>query len=284
MKKNNRNKDKQHNRRLGLALLLIVILGPTLVGCGQDGSPLPVAVEEEHQNTDLPAGSENRTETGEAGPTIGSDGLPVESAQDGIIDFDVLKAYNPEIFAWLYVPGTDIDRPILQSGVADDYYISHTADGKTGAAGALYTEMPNLMNMCDFNTIIHGKDDAEGALFYDLYQFEDSDFFAEHDTFYIYLPDNLLTYTIVAAYHDEGSDILRRHDYTTLAGCQDYLTQMYGTRAMGKNLRNGWEGLSPYHFLVTLDGDISADGQSQYVVIGVLAEDAAGTIERVILD
>ena len=48
-------------------------------------------------------------------------------------------------------------------------------------------------------------------------------------------------------------------------------------------MREGWDDLTPYHFLVTLDGSIRED-DTQYVVIGALISDAAGTIDRVILD
>lgn len=211
-------------------------------------------------------------------------GLSNESAEDSHIDFEMLKKENPDIFAWLYVPGTDIDYPILQSPVSDDYYKTHTEDGGEGQAGALYTEMPNMMNMCDFNTIIHGIDTEKDSLFAGLHQFEDPDFFDKNDKFYIYLPDNVLTYEVFAAYYDEGSDILRRYDYTTYEGCMDYLEQVYGMREMGKNLREGWEDLTPYHFLVTLNGSIREEEARQYVVLGVLIEDAAGNIDRVILE
>ena len=105
----------------------------------------------------------------------------------------------------------------------------------------------------------------------------------EHETFYLYLPDNVLTYEIFASYYDEGSDILRRHDYTTFAGCQEYLDEIYGMRSMNRNFREGWEGLTPWHFLVTLNGLIREDG-TQYVVIGALTEDAAGKIDRIIYE
>ncbi len=206
-----------------------------------------------------------------------------ESAQDGTIDFEILQSLNPDIFAWLYVPGTDIDLPILQSGIADDYYATHTPDGETGGGGA-YTEMANLMNMCDFNTVIHGEDHGEGDIFFQLHQFENPDFFNSHDVFYIYLPDNLLTYTIFTAYYDEGSDILRRYDYTTYAGCSDYLEHMYGTRDIGRHFRDGWDELTPYHFLVTLNGTTDSETGTQYVVIGALTGDEAGTIDRKIFD
>lgn len=236
-------------------------------------------------------GGEKAADTGENTETLADgEGSPKEqslilgeSAQDGEIDFSMLQGKNPDIFAWLYVPGTGIDTPVLQSPVSDDYYKSHNAEGKEDDKGAPYTEMPNMMNMCDFNTIIHGKDSTQEKIFYGIHNFENPDFFEENREFYIYLPDNVLTYEVLAAYYDEGSDILRRHDYTTYEGCEDYLDALKESRSMGKNLLEGWEDLTPYHFLVTLDGSLR-DNNTQYVVIGILTGDAAGKIDRTIYD
>lgn len=244
----------------GLAVLL-------LTGCGQATTDMQISESTEEVST----------------PESTEEVSTPESAADGYVDFDVLKQSNPDIFAWLYVPGTDIDIPVLQSNVSDEYYKTHNAEGEEGAEGAVYTEMPNLMNMCDFNTILHGKDIEAEDLFAGLHKFEDKDFFEQNEVFYLYLPDNVLTYEIIAAYYDEGSDILRRYDYTTYDGCQNYLDNLYGYRSINKNMREGWDDLTPYHFLVTLDGSIRED-DTQYVVIGALVSDAAGTIDRVILD
>ena len=132
--------------------------------------------------------------------------------------------------------------------------------------------------------LFRSRDREDGDPFIDLHRLEDPDFFAEHEKFYIYLPDNVLTYEIFAVYNDECSDILRRFDYTTYAGCQAYLEQVYASREMGKQLREGWDDLTPYHFLVTLNGSVREAEEKQFVVIGVLIGDAAGQIDRVILD
>lgn len=281
-----------------LLLLAVIALTATAVtGCGSgpEGTAGMEAGTEMRETSGAGTGSgaEEKSGTAKDTPNDGKDGtegqegksgLVWETAADGHVDFDVLQKENPDIFAWLYVPGTGIDAPILQSPVSDDYYQSHRADGREGTEGALYTEMPNMMDMCDFNTIIHGKDDKDGGLFAGLHKFEDPDFFEENEKFYIYLPDNVLTYEIFAAYYDEESDILRRFDYTTYGGCAAYLEQVYGARDMGKNQREGWDDLTPYHFLVTLDGSIREEEGRQYVVIGALVGDAAGKIDRVIFD
>lgn len=276
MKKQDEGRKK---RRKWILMAAVLVMTGLLSGCGGKDTTAKSGTGDE-------SGAEESASTKreDGGRTGSAAGLTEESAADGHIDFEALQAENPDVFAWLYVPGTDIDDPILQSPVSDDYYKTHTADGSAGNGGALYTEMPNMMDMCDFNTIIHGMDTEQGSLFSDLHLFEDPDFFAEHQSFYIYLPDNVLTYEIFAAFQDEGSDILRRHDYTTYDGCEKHLQQIYGLRDMNKNLREGWEDLTPYHFLVTLNGSRREEQDGQYVVIGVLTGDAAGKIDRVILD
>lgn len=44
------------------------------------------------------------------------------------IDFGKLKELNPDVCAWIKVPGTNIDYPILQSFEKnDDYYLKYTS-------------------------------------------------------------------------------------------------------------------------------------------------------------
>lgn len=253
-------------------LSMLLIMG-ILIGCGSSNTDNREDTTGTEEQT--PAGAseveeENRT------------GLQFETAKDGRIDFTVLQEENPEIWGWLYIPGTDIDRPLLQSATSDTYYQDHMADGQEGETGALYIEIPNQTNLCDFNTVIHGKDQKEGDLFYELHKFEEPDFFNEHEALYIYTPDNVYTYSIYAAYYDEGSDILRRYDYTTYQGCNAYLADYYDRRDMTMNKRDGWEDLTAGHFLLTLDG--TTTGDRQFVVMAGLVNAGVANMDRMIFD
>ncbi len=59
---------------------------------------------------------------------------------------------------------------------------------------------------------------------------------------------------------------------------------MYGARSMTMNLREGWEGITPYHFLLTLTTQREENADRQFVVIAILTEDAAGTIDRIVAE
>lgn len=268
-------------KRKAVFILGALSLAVCAAACGMSDSGEQESVQEAPGVQESAKATE--MEAGNPGQPAEETGVFGESAVDGKIDFAMLQEQNPDIFAWLYIPGTGIDLPVLQSPVSDEYYITHDIYGDENATGAVYTEMPNLMNMCDFNTVIHGDDLREDSPFKELHSFEEADFFTAHETFYLYLPDNVLTYEIFAAYYDESSDILRRYDYTSYAGCEAHLKDVCTGRRMNRNFREGWEGLTPYHFLVTLDGHAREDG-TQYVVVGALIHDEAGKIDRVILD
>lgn len=206
-----------------------------------------------------------------------------QSTYDAKAELASLQKENTDAFGWLEIPGTEISCPVLQSHISDDYYQTHDAAGKEDASGAVYIESANLSTMCDFNTVFHGKGCSDGSgAFACLYEFTDPDFFQAHDKIYLYLEDNILTYEIFAAYQRENTSLLRSYNFTISDGCQQFLNDLYGVRSMGANLREGWENVSPYHFLITLTTPTSEDSDTQWVVVAVLTNDEAGTIQRTI--
>ena len=48
------------------------------------------------------------------------------------VKFEELQAVNPDIYAWITVPGTVIDYPILQHASDNTYYLMHNIDGSYG--------------------------------------------------------------------------------------------------------------------------------------------------------
>lgn len=254
---------------------ILLILG-AFSGCGSsntDNREDTAGTEEqtsESVSESTPEAEENRT------------GLQFETAKDGRIDFTVLQEENPEIWGWLYIPGTDIDRPFLQSATSDTYYQNHMADGQEGEAGAFISRFrirqTSVTSPPGFMERIRRKE----IFSYELHKFEEPDFFNEHEALYIYTLDNVYTYSIYAAYYDEGSDILRRYDYTTYQGCNAYLADYYDRRDMTMNKRDGREDITAGHFLLTLDGITTGD--RQFVVMAGLVNAGVASMDRMIFD
>lgn len=259
-------------------LMLMIFINAAAAGCGsvQDEDKASVEDMGKAKETDAAA----RETIGIAAETAGN-----AQAETSDIDVTALKEENPDIFAWIHIPDTQIDYPVLQSEEADDFYESHNAYGKEDDAGAVYIELANLTSMCDFNTVLHGKTGTnENGLFADLYRFSDPYFFEEHEKVYLYLDGNVLTYEIFAAYERENTSLIRTYDFTYTAGCRQFLDDLYGVREMNKNLREGWDDLTPYHFLITLTTQKEDNAEKQFIVVAALIDDAAGTIDRVVTD
>lgn len=207
-----------------------------------------------------------------------------QTAVGGHIDFDELKEQNPEIFAWVYVPGTGVDLPVLQSSESDTYYENHDWQGNEDEDGSLYTEMANLMNMCDFNTIINGHTTEQGTMLSGLHNFEDEEFFDGNGQVYVYLPDNVLTYQVISCYTEDKRSIIRDYNLVSYKGCEEYIADMQASAEQNGIYRLGWEEITPYYFLISFVTDCLEDDNKQYVVTAVLVNDAAGQIDRIVYE
>ena len=48
------------------------------------------------------------------------------------LDWDALWAENEDIYAWIYIPDTNIDYPVLQHATDNSYYLNYNLDGTKG--------------------------------------------------------------------------------------------------------------------------------------------------------
>ena len=81
-----------------------------------------------------------------------------KSKVDIPIDFAALKEKNPDVYAWISIPGTAIDYPVLQRENDNTYYLDHTIDHEEKTEGAIFTENYNNTDFEDPNTVIYGHD------------------------------------------------------------------------------------------------------------------------------
>lgn len=115
-----------------------------------------------------------------------------------IPDFAALKQINDDIVAYLYLPDSVIDYPVLQHE-ENGYYLDHNLNGSTGYPGCLYIENCNRPDFEDPATVIYGHHLFTGGMFSDLEEFFDPAYLDGHRFYFLYLPDEVRIYEVVLA-------------------------------------------------------------------------------------
>ena len=185
------------------------------------------------------------------------------------IDFVALQKENPDIYAWIRVPGTAVDYPVVQSSTDNQYYLDHTVSGEKKAEGAIFTENYNGKDFEDPNTVIYGHDMKNGSMFQSLHQFMDRSFFDENREIIIYLPDRILHYEIFAAYLYDNRHLLHSFDFRDQKVYQQYLDMIFSMRDM-KAFVNQKIKVGADDKILTLSTCYARMKEKRYLVQGVL--------------
>ncbi len=209
------------------------------------------------------------------------DALDNQGEESSFVDVSKLREFNGDIFAWIRVPDTNIDYPVLQSADGDDsFYATHDYAGKEDPKGAIYIEAANIKDMCDFNEVLHGSSPSDGTMFAILDNFLDRTYFESHRYIYVDMEGNALMYYTVAACTRDNTRLLEDYDFSYAVGCEEFLDEIYSDKSMNKVIRSGWEDqVRPDNFIITLSTVDQATGK-QVVVVGCLVGDVAGKIDR----
>ena len=161
------------------------------------------------------------------------------------LDWNELAKVNPDIYAWIYIPGTKVDYPVLQHPTDNTYYLNYNMNGTRGYPGCMRNE----------------------TMFETLHYYEDKAFFVNAPYVYVYRGDRVLVYEIFAAYTAGNEHILYSYDFQSQDGRQNYVDQI--EKGTSGNLRNDVEVTADSHIL-TLSTCISGKAKNRYLVQAVL--------------
>lgn len=200
--------------------------------------------------------------------------LIIEIAQTEYIkaDFELLKNQNEDIYAWIIIPGTNIDYPIVKKMVSndpyDDYYLNHTIDHTAGFPGAIYSHPYSDLYFTDTVTILYGHNLKDGSMFTALHDFEDKIFFYENDQIVIYTPKECLYYEIYAAVEFPDIFIPYEYDFLNVSDLERYLNDIKNCRG---NFRESLNVTSDDRLLI-LSTCYTGRDDVRLLVVGVLCE------------
>ena len=163
-------------------LIAVLLLGTA--ACGrQEAAPAAPEVTEPQQAT------------GEALPTV--------DRQAQLAD---AKEKNPDTAAWLYIPGVEVDDPVMQA--ADNgYYLQKDENGSFSEWGCYYAHCDDHLgsrSQLDKNTVIFGHSasncDPDGGKFTKLHRYMDADFVRENPYIYLSVEGEDMIFQIAACF------------------------------------------------------------------------------------
>lgn len=191
---------------------------------------------------------------------------------DNPIDFAALQAQNPDVYAYMSVPNTNIDLPILFNAEQDNYYLVHDIDGNSTIVGAIYSQSMNTQDFTDPVTVLYGHTLINDTMFSQLHKFEDPEFFEANPYFNVYLPNEILTYEVLSAFEYDNRHIMNTYDFTNTDQQQEFFNAVQGSGDFTKGLFRETTPLQvgEDNILVLSTCTVPSNDNARFLVVGRL--------------
>lgn len=256
------------------AVVVMLTLSVSVLGCNkrEAGTTVPPtessATTESSEAISIPTEAPETTPPGEIIPTV-----------DKQNELAAAKKSNADAVAWLYIPGAEVDDPVVQ---AEDngYYLHLDENGNYAVWGCYYADCRDHFDGrdgLDTNTVIYGHSasncDPDGPKFTKLYRYMDADFVEENPYIYLSVDGENLIFQITACFVTDIS-----FDYIAPNPTGTELTEFFDTVA-----RKNWLDMEGVTFsegdqvltLSTCCRKYSSSGNQRLVLMAkLLPEDA----------
>lgn len=110
---------------------------------------------------------------------------------------------NEDMAAWLQIPDTIIDYPVMWTPRDENYYIKRGFDGLRNQNGCLILDTDSCLDPLTTNQIIHGHNMRSGTMFGTLDRYEDEAFFQEHKSIILYTKQCQRNYEVIAVFRSQ---------------------------------------------------------------------------------
>lgn len=172
------------------------------------------------------------------------------TAEDTGVDFDALKAVNPDTVGWIKIEGTSIDYPVVQTD-NNEKYLYTTFEGEESQWGAVFLDYTYNFNRVPKaqNSVLYGHSHniQKSSTFGDLHNYLDESFFRAHQTIEYDRVGVPGKWEIFSVYKTEADYDYRRPDF---AGDEDFLS--YFQRIQNRSLYKTDVVLEPDDEILTL--------------------------------
>lgn len=142
-------------------------------------------------------------------------------AESGILyQYDAIYELNNDFAAWLYIPGTEIDYPVMYTPRNEQYYLRKNFEKKYATGGCLFIGKP--WDEESNQTIIYGHNMHDGSMFGKLHDYKNKDYALEHKTIRFDTLHETREYEVIAAFYGKvykvnDTGVFRYYRYTDLS-------------------------------------------------------------------
>ena len=144
--------------------------------------------------------------------SLAEEGLPVQQSESAVgeqamVDLSAYLAQNPDFVAWLRIPGTNVDYPVVQTD-NPDYYLNHTFSGKQSVVGTLFSLADADYAAPGRNIAIYGHHlrSSGEKMFTSLMRYKNPDFYEDNQTIVLDSLYRHSEYTIFAVVNMKAGD------------------------------------------------------------------------------
>lgn len=144
---------------------------------------------------------------------------------DLTVDWDALRAVNPDIVAWIYVPDSPINYPVVQ-GDDNEEYLHKAFDRSTGwlaSAGTIFLDSTNSSDFSNQNSALYGHHMNDGSMFASLSDWQNNDEFNAHRDIYVLTPQGNYRLKTFALVKTTGDDALVQTTFSSDESYQSYI-------------------------------------------------------------
>ena len=191
-----------------------------------------------------------------------ADRVPEDTKKELTAQVRQLSNEHSDSVAWLYIPGTNIDYPVMQSE-DNEYYAHRAADGSYLYAGSLFMDYRNSSDFTDFNSVIYGHNMGNGTMFADIPHYENEEYFMNHSYGWLTTEDEvwLIDFFAVARTADTSGLYLADPSF------EEWDTQLRNSASIYKEI-----GISANDNLIMLSTCTSAEGNSRTILVGKIID------------
>lgn len=144
-----------------------------------------------------------------ATPAATSTPTPVPTPEAVVNPYKEAFLSNKDMRAWLQIPGTNIDYPVMWTPEDEQYYLYRDFDGSSNQNGSLILDTDSCVDPLTTNLIIHGHNMKSGAMFGHLTDYQQESFYQEHRDIILYTEECQRNYEVIAVFR---SQVFRKSD------------------------------------------------------------------------